>query len=169
MFKVIISLREIGEYEKFEDAWVKMFHEISMLMTEQNGISLMALEQTCYMTFCGSGPLGFYETRDLAYRCGLMSENALLVENPKPLTNDHYVDIFHFFHIATAPETADKLDQLKVVVNETANLLREMCSQFYEILGEEYLERIHDTIRIHDAISTKDQETTRARQPNYRP
>lgn len=98
MFTVTINLKDVGKYENFEDAWKKMFQEIFSL----DGILLMALEQTCFMTCTGTfGPLGFYDARDLAYRCGLMDPSTnMLVENPTSLTDARREEIARTFGIA---------------------------------------------------------------------
>jgi len=101
MFKVTIALKDVGEYDNFPAAWKRMFGDIFAALHNQ-GMSYQVLDTMCYITRDNSGPVSFYDARDLAYRCGLMDmETAGLVEDPAPLTDGHYTDINHTFQQAT--------------------------------------------------------------------
>ena len=101
MFKVQIKLKDVenGEYETFSEAFKRFFQEVKDLL--ENGTSYQILETTCHIVLGNNILLDFYDSRDLAYRIGLMEEGKI-VENPPELTSENEEDIFNTTHKAAA-------------------------------------------------------------------
>lgn len=78
MYKLIIELKEVGEYKTFPEAFREMYKRIKEIV--KNGTALQTLETTNFIEAeineeeC---PLTFYDCRDLAYAIGLMEDRKL--------------------------------------------------------------------------------------------
>jgi len=103
MFKVTVDLQlvEEGEYPSFQQAWKRLYDEVTARFLT-GGMSYLELEQACWITFCDSLPLSFYDSRDLAYRVGLMNEKTKnLIEKPEPMSLKYAQEIARTFDVST--------------------------------------------------------------------
>lgn len=84
-FKVQIGLEDVGQFEKFTDAFRFFYAEIKKFIA--GGTSWQALETTNFITLCTdgfNGPMDFYTARDFAYEIGLLVGNGELQEIEEP-------------------------------------------------------------------------------------
>jgi len=91
-FKVVVALEDNGSFESFGEAFKVLFEKVMKLVAEST--SFQVLETACWIEYAGT-KMYFYDTRDLAYRVGVLKGKGELVD-PLPKIDSFVVDLAFF-------------------------------------------------------------------------
>jgi hypothetical protein len=85
MFEVVIGMKDVGKSESFKKAF-KLFWEAVKKQLE-DGTTWQALETADFLVYVKKNTklaIGFYDARDLAYKCGLLRDSDFQEDAPEP-------------------------------------------------------------------------------------
>jgi hypothetical protein len=74
---VVVKLKKVGSEKSFEQAFTVFYNTIKD--KNPNGMSLMELEQACWIELPNLPPIDFYTACEAARRLNLLSEDGHLV------------------------------------------------------------------------------------------
>lgn len=86
MFEIIVGLQRVGSYKSFNEALIKFFEEIGLVI--QKGTSYQWLETSNFVAITHSSEptdvMNFYDARDFACEIGLLVKGKIQRGVPEP-------------------------------------------------------------------------------------